>query len=65
MAYSKTQHSPFFGKGLGNKLIGAGKGLSAILSEPLVQAGVSALSPELGVALGVAKRTGFLEKMKH
>lgn len=65
MAFHKTQQSPFFGKNVGNKLIGAGKGLASILSEPLVQAGVSALSPELGVALGVAKRTGFLEKMKH
>ena len=63
--FCKNLHSGFLGKGFGNKLIGAGKGLAGLLDEPIVQAGVSALSPEIALGYGALKRTGLLEKIKH
>jgi hypothetical protein len=63
--FGKNNYSGFLGKGFGEKLLGAGKGLARVLDEPLVQAGITAISPEVGVALGVAKRSGLLEKLKH
>jgi hypothetical protein len=63
--FGKNNYSGFLGKGFGEKLLGAGKGLARVLDEPLVQAGITAISPEIGVALGVAKRSGLLEKLKH
>ena len=63
--FCKNLHSGFLGKGFGNKLIGAGKGLAGLLDEPIVQAGVSALSPEVALGYGALKRTGLLEKIKH
>ena len=64
MAYSKSNYSGFFTKGFGDKLIGAGKGLAGILDNPLVQAGVSALAPEIGVGLTMASKAGILQKIK-
>ena len=63
--FCKNTHSAFLGKGFGHKLIGAGKGLAGLLDEPIVQAGVSALSPEVALGYGALKRTGLLEKIKH
>ena len=63
--FGKNIHSAFLGKGFGHKLIGAGKGLAGLLDEPIVQAGVSALSPEIALGYGALKRTGLLEKIKH
>ena len=63
--FGKNNYSGFLGKGFGEKLLGAGKGLARVLDEPLVQAGITAISPEVGVALGVAKPSGLLEKLKH
>jgi len=65
MAYSKSNYSGFFGKGFGDKLIGAGKGLAGILDNPLVQAGVTALAPEIGAGLALASRSGILQKIKN
>jgi hypothetical protein len=65
MAYSKSNYSGFFSKGgFGDKLIGAGKGLAGILDNPLVQAGVSALAPEIGAGLTLASKAGILQKIK-
>ena len=63
--FGKNTFSGFLGKGFGNKLIGAGKGLARVLDEPLVQAGISAIAPEIGAGLATAKRLGVLEKLKH
>jgi hypothetical protein len=63
--FGKNNFSGFLGKGIGDKLIGAGKGLARLVDEPIVHAGISALSPELGGAIAVAKRVGLLEKLKH
>jgi hypothetical protein len=63
--FGKNTFSGFLGKGLGNKLIGAGKGLARVLDEPIVHAGISALAPEVGAAIGAAKKYGLLEKLKH
>jgi hypothetical protein len=65
MAYSKSNYSGFFTKGFGDKLIGAGKGLAGILDNPLVQAGVSAIAPEIGAGLAVASKSGILQKIKN
>jgi len=65
MAYSKSNYSGFFTKGFGDKLIGAGKGLAGILENPLVQAGVSAIAPEIGAGLAVASKSGILQKIKN
>ena len=63
--FGKNNFSGFLGKGLGDKLIGAGKNLARVLDEPIVQAGISAFAPEVGAALGAAKKYGLLEKLKH
>lgn len=55
----------FFGKNLSHKLIGGVKGLATVLDEPIVQSGLSLISPSLGAGLGVAKKIGLLEKLKH
>ena len=57
--------SNFFNKDLGHKLIGGAKGLARVLDEPVVQAGIGAIAPELGAGIGVAKRIGLLEKVKN
>lgn len=62
--FGKNTFSGFLGKGLNEKLIGAGKGLARVLDEPIVHAGISALAPEVGAAIGAAKRYGLLEKLK-
>ena len=63
--FDKHSVSRFFSKDLGHKILGASKGLARVLDEPLIQSGIGALSPELGVGLGVAKRIGLLEKIKN
>jgi hypothetical protein len=63
--FGKNNFSGFLGKGLGSKLVGAGKSLARILDEPVVQAGITALAPEVGVAIAGAKKYGLLEKLKH
>lgn len=65
MAYSKSNYSGFFTKGFGDRLIGAGKGLAGILDNSLVQAGVSALAPEIGAGLAMASKAGILQKIKN
>ena len=64
--FSKTYFHGFLSKGgIGDKLIGGAKGFAGLLDEPLVQAGISALSPEIALGCGAFKRTGLLEKFKH
>ena len=63
--FYKHSVSRFFSKDLGHKILGASKGLARVLDEPVIQAGISGLAPELGVGLGVAKRIGLLEKIKN
>ena len=63
--FSKTNFHVFLNKGgIDDKLIGGAKGFAGLLDEPLVQAGISALSPEIAF-YGALKRTGLLEKFKH
>lgn len=63
--FGKNNFSGFLGKGgLGQKLIGAGKGLARVLDEPIVQAGISSFAPEVGAGLAAAHKYGILEKMK-
>jgi hypothetical protein len=45
-----------------NRLIGAVKFGGEVLANPLVQAGVTALNPEVGGALMLAKKAGLLKK---
>jgi hypothetical protein len=45
-----------------NRLMGAVKFGGEILGNPLVQAGVTALNPEIGGALMLAKKAGLLKK---
>ena len=63
--FDKSSVSRFFSKDLGHKILGASKGLAKILDEPVVQAGLGVVAPELGAGLGVAKRIGLLEKVKN
>ena len=66
MFFNKNNsHAGFMGKGLGGKLIGAGKAAASFLDNNMVNVGVTALSPELGLALGAARKSGLLEKLKH
>ena len=61
-----SSFNSFFSKGgFGDKLLGGIKGAANILDEPLVQAGITAFAPEVGLALGAAKKYGVLEKLKH
>ena len=63
--FGKSQFSGFLNKGNYDKLIGGAKGFASLLDEPIVQAGVSALAPELAIGYGALKRTGLLEKFKR
>lgn len=63
--FHKNDHTPFFGKGFASKLVGAGKGLARFVDNPVVQAGITALAPEVGAGLVAAKKYGLLEKLKN
>ena len=63
--FGKSQFSGFLTKGNYDKLIGGAKGFASLLDEPIVEAGVSAIAPELAIGYGALKRTGLLEKFKH
>lgn len=45
-----------------NRLMGAVKFGGEVLANPLFQAGVTALNPEVGGALMLAKKAGLLKK---
>jgi len=53
-----------FSKDNTNKLIGAGKGIARFLDNDLVNAGVTAVAPELGIGLAAARKSGILQKLK-
>ena len=63
--YVKQAVHSFFGKPAGDRLIGAAKGIGRVLDEPLFNAALGAVAPELGMGLAAAKRAGVLEKLKH
>lgn len=63
--FGKNMWSGFLGKGSGDKLIGAAKGVARLLDEPIVQGAISSAFPEVAPAYAVAKRSGILEKLKH
>ena len=62
--FLKGNQAPYFSKGFGQQL-GAGKQVAGILDNPLVQAGVGVLAPEIAVGLAAAKKYGLLERVKH
>ena len=64
MVYSKDNYAAFMGKGVGQKLIGAGKGAVRLLDNDVANSVVTALSPELGIGLAAARKSGILEKLK-
>lgn len=63
--YPKTNHSRMLGtKGdMTHKLIGGVKSAARFVEDPLVQFGVSAIAPEVGAGLALAKGTGLLQKI--
>jgi hypothetical protein len=65
MVFSKNNRSSFFSKGNYEKLIGASKGIASVLDNGLVQAGITALAPEIGAGLSAASRAGLLQKIKN
>jgi len=62
--YQKGDSKGLFGKKgtYENRLMGAVKYGKDVLSNPLIQAGVTALNPEVGGALMLAKKAGLLKK---
>ena len=64
MAFAKNNYAAFMGKGVGQKLIGAGKGAVRLLDNDVANSVVSALSPALGIGLAAARKSGILEKLK-
>ena len=65
MLFSKGNLGKFFSKQTGDKLLGAAKSASKWLDNDLVNMGVTALAPELGIGLAAARRAGVLEKIKN
>jgi hypothetical protein len=63
--FGKNAFSGFLGKGMNEKILGAGKGLVRILDDPMVHSFVTSLSPTAGAAIGLAKKSGLLEKLKN
>ena len=64
MVFAKDNYVPFMSKGTGEKLLGAGKGIIRMLNNDVANGLVSALSPELGLGLAAARKSGILEKLK-
>jgi hypothetical protein len=64
MFFSKNNLGRMFSKDNTNKLIGAGKGIARFLDNDLVNAGVTAVAPELGIGLAAARKSGILQKLK-
>jgi hypothetical protein len=62
---SKGSNSPFLGKGFGDRLLGFAKGSAGFLDNGLVQAGLSALAPEVGAVVTAASKAGLLQKVKN
>ena len=63
---SKNSYGSFLGKGsFSDKLLGAAKGTASFLDNGIVQAGISALAPEVGAAVTAASRAGLLQKIKN
>ena len=58
---TKGNYSGFLGKGS----FGAAKGMVSFLDNGIVQAGISALAPEVGGVITAASRAGLLQKIKN
>ena len=66
MFFSKGSNlGKLFSKETGHKLIGGAKGIAKFLDNDLVNAGITALAPEVGIGLAGARRSGILEKIKN
>jgi hypothetical protein len=65
MLFSKGNLGKLFSKQTGDKLLGAAKSASKFFDNDLVNMGVTALAPELGIGLAAARRAGVLEKIKN
>ena len=65
MLFSKGNLGKLFSKQTGDKLLGAAKSASKFLDNDLVNMGVTALAPELGIGLAAARRSGILQKIKN
>ena len=68
MLFNKSTHSSgssFFGKGTYEKIMSGVKNVAHVLDNGLVQAGISALAPEIGADLSLASKAGLLQKLKH
>ena len=66
MLFSKGSNlGKLFSKETGHKLLGASKGIAKFLDNDLVNMGVTAIAPELGIGLAGARRAGILEKIKN
>jgi hypothetical protein len=63
--FPKHAHIGFFKKGYGSRLLGVAKGIASVLDEPIFQAGIMGVAPEIGVPLVAAKKYGLLEKVKR
>ena len=64
MVYAKNNYAGFMTKGAGGKLIGAGKAAVRLLDNDVANSVVTALSPELGIGLAAARKSGILERLK-
>ena len=63
--FVKTHTQKFFDKNSGGRLLGAVKGITRLIDEPLVGGIISAIAPEVGVGLATAKKLGVLERIKN
>jgi len=64
MVFTKDNYAPFMTKGTGQKLLGAGKAAVRLLDNDVANSVVTALSPELGLGLAAARKSGILERLK-
>jgi len=64
MVFTKDNYAGFMTKGTSQKLLGAGKGAIRLLDNDIANSVVTALSPELGLGLAAARKSGILERLK-
>ena len=63
---SKNSYGSFLGKGsFSDKLLGSAKGIANFLDNGIIQAGISALAPEVGSVITAASKAGLLQKVKN
>jgi hypothetical protein len=64
MVYVKNNYAPFIPKSSNQRLIGAAKSAVRLLDNDVSNSIITALSPELGLGLAAARKSGILEKLK-